>query len=583
MWSHLTPTQLENLADFGIDPQGSARGPGRAEAVAAAEREGHEWVRFDEAQISEVAAFGVEREVAQGEILFSAGDDDPSFFLVLEGEVEIFGLSDGEQVAIAMHSAGHVLGELSLLLGQRPFISAVAASAGRVLVTDPVAFRHLMSTKPEISDVIFREFVARRGIVNAGPGSGAVRIIGTRYSSESMALRSFVNHSQVPHVWIDLDEVDDAATYLTSVGATAHDVPIVITATALLRGATPADLAEVLGVAHHVAPGEISDLVVVGSGPAGLAASIVGAAEGLGTWGYDRANVGGQAGASSRIENYVGFPNGVSGDDLIASAAIQASRLGAVLSAPNDVVGLRVENGYRVVVLADGSEIAARAVIIATGARYRRLDVENLPEFEGAGVYYSTTELEVRVCEEGDTIVIGGGNSAGQAALYLATRARNVTLVIRRGNLTDTMSHYLIERIEADPRIQVRFNTEVTALRGSGHLQGATLSDRKSGESQEVACAGVFCFIGAVAATAWLGDTLLLDDSGFILVDRSLPDSVTESPLFGGREPFPFETSVPGVFAAGDVRSGSLKRVASAVGEGTNAVRSVFDYMATIT
>jgi len=278
----------------------------------------------------------------------------------------------------------------------------------------------------------------------------------------------------------------------------------------------------------------------------------------------------------------VGFPNGISGEELASNAAIQAQRLGARLNAPCEVAGLRVEHGFQVLSLADGSELPARTVIVATGARYQRLSVDDLERFEGAGVYYAATDLEARICSGQPVIVVGGGNSAGQAALYLAQQGSQVSIAIRGNDLTHSMSHYLVERIDADTRIELFTSTEVRALAGDGHLAQVTLEETRSGERRTVACGGLFCFIGADPATEWLGGTLALDPKGFVLTDRSLPDPVKNGPHFATRDPLPFETSVPGVFAVGDVRSGSLKRVAAAVGEGSSAVRSVHDHLATI-
>jgi thioredoxin reductase (NADPH) len=283
----------------------------------------------------------------------------------------------------------------------------------------------------------------------------------------------------------------------------------------------------------------------------------------------DATSIGGQAGSSSRIENYTGFPNGISGEDLTARAAVQAMRLGATLNAPCEVVGLREETGFRVVVLRDGSEIPTRAVIVASGARYRRLEVENLDRFEGAGVYYAATALEARVCEGAPVLVIGGGNSAGQAAIYLAQHNCRVVIAVRRDGLSETMSQYLIERIEADTKIELITGVEVQALSGREHLEQVTLRSTTTAQEREIACTGLFCFIGASPETGWLGAEVLLDDDGFVLTDRQLPEGA------GGSTRLPFETSVPGVFAAGDVRHESMKRVAAAVGEGSSAVRSV--------
>jgi len=354
----------------------------------------------------------------------------------------------------------------------------------------------------------------------------------------------------------------------------------VITPTARFNHATPGEVAEDLGLTYHPLPGFIADLVVVGTGPAGLAAAVYGASEGLSTVSLDSVSQGGQAAASSRIENYVGFPNGVSGQDLVARATIQGMRLGARLNAPCEVVGLKTEHGFHVIELADQSEIPTRAVIIATGARYRRLDVEDLDRFEGAGVYYAATDLEARLCSGSHVVVVGGGNSAGQAAIYLAQQGSVVSIVIRRGGLDETMSEYLISRIDADDRITVHPYTEVRALAGADHVEQVTVEHTPSGQRTTSDCQGLFCFIGAVPATAWLGDQLSLDDAGFVITDRSLPEAIATSAAFADRAPLPFESSVPGVFAAGDVRHDSMKRVAAAVGEGSSAVRSVHDYLA---
>jgi len=373
--------------------------------------------------------------------------------------------------------------------------------------------------------------------------------------------------------------VDDPAVLLASVGARLKDAPVVVTPNATLHRPTPGEFAEQLGMTYHATPGSVVDLVVVGSGPAGLAASVYGASEGLNTISLDATSPGGQAGSSSRIDNYAGFPEGISGRKLTERTTLQAQRLGAHLNAPCEVAGLRLEPGFHVIILADGSEIPCRAVIIASGARYRRLDVDDLDRFEGAGVYYAATDLEARICAGSDVVVVGGGNSAGQAAMYLAEQKCRVSLVIRRDSLEQTMSHYLIARIEADEHIEVLTRTEVRALAGDGHLARVTLEHTPSGRHEMVDCAGLFCFIGAEPATAWLGECVRLDRRGFVLTDRSLPDDATASAAYAGRAPLPFETSLAGVFAAGDVRQGSIKRVAAAVGEGAMAVQQVHRYL----
>ncbi len=532
--------------------------------------------------LAELRQFGTVRPVEVGDEVYSAGDHDYDFIVVLDGAVEIRRAGPDGEFVLATHTAGNFLGELNMLTGQRAYVTARVKERGSVLALDREQFREVMSRFPLLSNVVFGAFQARREILRSGEGATAIRILGSRFSPEAIALRSFANRSRLPHAWIDLEDADDPRVLLASVGAQLKDAPVVVTPNAMLRRPTPGEFAEHLGMTYHATPGSVVDLIVVGSGPAGLAASVYGASEGLSTISLDAVAIGGQAGASSRIENYVGFPNGVSGEELTQAAAIQAMRLGARLNAPCEVAGLRLEPGFHVIVLADGSEIPCRAVIVASGARYRRLAVDGLERFEGAGVYYAATDLEARICAGSDVVVIGGGNSAGQAAIYLAQQRCNVSLVIRRDSLADTMSHYLTERIDADDHIELRTRAEVRSLDGDGHLARVTLEQTASGGRDTIDCAGLFCFIGAEPVTAWLGDCVALDRSGFVLTDRSLPDDVLASVEFAARAPLPFETSLPGVFAVGDVRAGSIKRVAAAVGEGSSAVRSVHEYLATI-
>lgn len=525
------------------------------------------------AEIAEMARFGREKAVSAGELLFAPGDDSTQLFVVLEGEVEIVRRDTAEASVIASYGPGGFVGELTLLTGQRRFLTARVTRSGRVLVIEQAEFRRLMSVRPALAETIFRALVARREILRSGEGAQAIRIVGSRYSPEAMRLRAFAEHSRLAHTWIDVEDAEDVDQLFRSLGLSPQDSPAVLTPTETLRHATPAMLAEHLGLAFRPKPGYIFDLVVIGSGPAGLAAAVYGASEGLSTVGLDAVTTGGQAGASSRIENFMGFPNGISGGDLTARAAVQALRLGARLNAPSEVVGLKDDVGFHVIRLSDGSEIAARAVIVASGASYRRLDVEDLSRFEGAGVYYAATDLEARVCAGSGVLVVGGGNSAGQAAIYLAQHNCKVKIAIRGDDLARSMSQYLIERIEADPKIDLLTGVEVQRLVGAEHLEEASVRHTDTGAMETVICTGLFCFIGAIPATGWLSESVLLDRDGFILTDRQLPASSTVSPL-------PFETSVPGIFAAGDVRHGSLKRVAAAVGEGSSAVRSVHERLA---
>jgi thioredoxin reductase (NADPH) len=537
---------------------------------------------FDDDALAELAGFGHQRSIASGEVLFSPGGDLPDFFVILEGEVELVRVDDEGETVIATFPAGQFVGGLGLLTGQRLYLTARAKRSGSVLAIDRSEFRRLMSSKPALADVIFGALVARRQFLGASEAARAVRIVGSRHSPDAMALRSFATRARLAYTWIDLDDADDVDAVLASMGLRPTDTPVVVTPTAVLRHPSPVDLAAEFGLTYQPVPGRVFDLVIVGTGPAGLAASVSGASEGLDTVCLDAVGAGGQAGASSRIENYAGFPSGISGGELTARTTLQAQRLGALLASPAEVTALRLEQGFHVVVLTNESEIACRSVIVATGARYRRLDVDGLERFEGAGVYYAATELEARVCRGGDVIVVGGGNSAGQAAIYLGEQGSHVCLAIRGSDLHAGMSRYLIDRIEVDPRIEVLTNTEVRALEGEEYLERVTLEHTPTGQQHTVSCSGLFCFIGAEAATAWLDGTVALDPEGFVLTDRSIPKAALVDPVFASRDPLPFETSAPGVFAVGDVRHGSIKRVAAAVGEGSSAVRSVYEHLETL-
>ncbi|MFN8023705.1 MAG: FAD-dependent oxidoreductase [Acidimicrobiales bacterium] len=530
-------------------------------------------------QIDRIRAFGDEVAVETGTLLFVEGQRSYDFIVILSGAVAIVGrnLERSSEVRIARHTPGRFLGELSLLTGERTTLAARADEDGTVVLRiTPDRFRELMSTEPEVADIVFTAFVARREVLRRGAGATVIRIIGSRFSARAVELESFARRQRLAHQWIDLDDpsVDDIEVLLASVGVTTRDTPVVVTPTAVLRHPTVGQLAEHLGVAFRPSPGRVRDLVVVGAGPAGLAAGVYGASEGLDTLVVDGHGVGGQAGASSRIENYFGFPNGLSGSDLVESGALQAQRLGATINAPCRVSAIRVEADHFVLDIGEG-EVATRAVILATGVSYRKLEVPDLARYENAGVFYAATDLEARVCGGSHVVVVGGGNSAGQAAVFLAQRGSTVSIVLRRDNLAETMSKYLIDRIMANPQISVLPYTQVTALHGEASLTAVdltTVAADGSRSTRTVEATGVFSFIGASADTGWLGGLVVVDDDGFVLTDHDLPPA--------SHAALAFETSQPGIFAVGDVRHGSMKRVAAAVGEGSSAVRSVHQRLA---
>ena len=533
---------------------------------------------LDADQVATLDALGSRRQVGAGEILYREGDAAYDFYVVLSGEVEIVTGSGEHEQVIVRHGPGRFLGELNLLTGMRVFVTARVARAGEVLVVPAAQLRHVIATQPALSDVILAALIARRTVLLGG-ASAAIRVIGSRFSPETRRIREFLSRTRIPHAWLDPDRADDVEALLREFAVESNELPVVIATGSLLRRPTVGQLAEFLGITVANLPDRCFDLVVVGAGPAGLAAAVYGASEGLTTLGVESLAVGGQAGSSSRIENYLGFPTGISGGDLTQRAVVQAEKFGAALTSPCAATGLREHGGHLVVRLADGTEVAGRAVIVASGARYRRLDAAGLDELEGKGVYYAATEAEARQCTPDPVVVVGGGNSAGQAALFLADSGSPVTIVIRRSDLNANMSRYLVDRILEHPHIDVKTNTHVEQLEGTDELERVILAgpDGKTA----VACGALFSFIGADPASDWLSGCAALDDHGFVLTDRLLTDEDLDARWDAlGRRPLPFETSHPGLFAVGDVRSGSTKRVAAAVGEGSAAVRSVHEYLA---
>ena len=534
--------------------------------------------QLDDAELAALRPLGVRRAVSAGEYLYREGDTGYDFYVVLSGAVEIVVNPDGKQRVIARHSPGGFLGELNLLTGQRVFVSARVAEPGEVQAVPREALRRVIATNASLSDKILAAFLARRAMLLTG-ASSAIRVIGSRFSPDSSRVREFLVRNRIPHDWLDPDADSDVERLLREFDIAPRDLPVVIVSGKVLRRPTPGVLAEYLGLTIGAMPDGGFDLIVVGAGPAGLAAAVYGASEGLRTLVLEMVAVGGQAGASSRIENYLGFPTGISGGDLTQRAIIQAQKFGASLSSPCTVASIREEAGHFVLRLSNGTDPQGRAIIVASGARYKRLDAVGLERFESRGVYYAATELEARACAGSPAVVAGGGNSAGQAALFLANAGSAVTIVIRGPDLAASMSRYLVDRIEADQRIVVRRNTRIVALEGDEFLRGVRISG--PGGEETLASTALFSFIGAEPASQWLSGFAALDGRGFVLTDRSLGREHLIGPWEAlGRAPFPFETSHPGLFAVGDVRSGSTKRVAAAVGEGSAAVRSVHDYLA---
>lgn len=532
--------------------------------------------RLSEEQLARLRSYGEPDQLEVGQNAFTAGDPTYELIVVESGAVAVIrpATANAPEASLITYLPGGFAGELGLLTGQYTYLTARALEPTRIHRISLTQLRRLMARDVELGDLILAAFLARRRRLEAGPGARALQILGSEMDPSALALRRYAARRTLIHAWLDADSVE-GQSLMRAAELTSEDLPAAIAPDRTLRRATPATLSEHLGLSHRPAGDKPCDLVVVGAGPAGLAATVYAASEGLRTTLLDAAGPGGQAAASPRIENYLGFPNGVSGAQLTENAGVQALKFGAQISTPCEVAALDTHGEHLAVVLSDGSRIDSRAVIVATGARYRTLPLENWHMFEGAGIYYAATELEARACEGQPVIVIGGANSAGQAALFLASSDRLVTLVIRGGDLSAKMSQYLVERVNAHPRIEVKSETELARLEGDHVLERVTLAHRPSGTEDSRPCAAVFCFIGAEPATGWLSG-VAKDRSGFVRTDVQLtPDHLDATWAALRRAPLPFETSIPAVFAAGDVRHGSIKRVAAAVGEGASAVSSV--------
>ena len=533
---------------------------------------------LDDAEIAALEPYGTRRVARAGEYLYRAGDADYDFYVVLSGLVEAVLSIDGEEQVIVQHGPGRFLGELNLLTGLRVFVSARVVETSEVLQIPVETFRRIIATQPHLSEKILVTFMARRNELLTGARS-VNRVIGSQFSPDVLQLREFLSRTRIPYEWLDPDADPHVEEILEQFGVEASDLPVVISSDTVLRRATPGSLADHLGLTVDRLPERCFDLVIVGGGPAGLAAAVYGASEGLRTLGVDMVAPGGQAGTSSLIENYFGFPVGVSGGELAQRGFVQAEKFGAQLTTPCEAVGLKEKAGHLVVLLSDGTEVAGRAVIAATGAHYRRLEVDRIREFEAKGVYYAATELEARQCAGSPVVVVGGGNSAGQAAVFLADKGSSVAVVIRRPELSASMSGYLVRRLESHPRIDVLTESHVVGLEGDQVLDSVQIAG--PGGPVGRPCSALFSFIGADPQSGWLASCAALDEHGFVLTDRALtPELLGEVWATLGRAPLPYETSHPGLFAVGDLRSGSAKRVATAVGEGSAAVRAIHEYLA---
>jgi thioredoxin reductase (NADPH) len=535
------------------------------------------------AQIDRIRPGSKLRRVEPGEILFRPGDTGVPFFVFLSGSMEIVQPDvTGERLVTTHHRAGAFTGELSMISGQRCLVLGRVTELGDLLELSPEALRSLIARDAELSEIIMRAFILRR-LALITNHLGNVILMGSRHSAATLRLCEFLGRNGHPYTYVDLDTDKMSQELLDRFAVNLADVPIVICdARTVLRNPSIQQLAECLGLNVSVDSTQVRDLIIVGAGPAGLGAAVYAASEGLDVLLAETEAPGGQAGSSSKIENYLGFPTGVSGQELASRAISQAQKFGAKMMVAHSVVKLNCDRRPYKLVLDDGSTLSSRAIVIATGARYNKPPIADLKKFEGQGVYYGATYIESQLCGDEDVIVVGGGNSAGQAAVFLSQTARKVYMLVRSGGLAETMSRYLIQRISENPAIELHFNTELESLNGYAQLERVGWIDKSTRQTSSHEIRHVFIMAGASPRTDWLRGCVAMDDKGFILTGRDL-DGTSESPVWPlARAPQMLETSLPGVFAVGDVRSGNVKRVASAVGEGAISVHLVHRALAEV-
>lgn len=518
------------------------------------------------------------RKVKTGELLFEPGDTNLPFFVLLSGAMEIVQPTLRGELEIVNHVPGEFTGEISMVSGQRCLVRGRVTEPGEFLELSNDALRALIARDAELSEIFMRAFILRR-IALISRGLGNVILMGSQHSADTLRLREFLSRNGYPYTFVDLDTDTTSQDLLDRFQVKISDIPVVIcNSRDVLRNPSTQKLADCLGLNASIDTGQVRDVVIVGAGPAGLAAAVYAASEGLDSLVLEVEAPGGQAGSSSKIENYLGFPTGVSGQELAARAITQAQKFGAKMMVGHGVVRLDCSRSPYRVFLDSGEAIATRAIIISTGAQYNKPNISNLKKFEGLGVYYGATYIESQLCGDEEVIVVGGGNSAGQAAAFLSQTARRVHMLIRSGNLSATMSRYLIQRICENPKIEMHYRTEIVALEGDKHLERVTWRDDAAERTSTHDIHHVFVMAGASPRTDWLERCVALDKNGFILTGRDLDQLNGSAPMASwklDRKPLMLETSLPAVFAVGDVRSGNVKRVASAVGEGAIAVNLV--------
>jgi len=539
---------------------------------------------LDAEQLALLSRYGQERPTTAGQVLFREGDRAYDFIVVLSGAVSVVDHEAGAVRELGTLGPGRFVAELNILTGERVFVTAVVREPGSVLVVPVDRLQEVITQNQDLSDVIVQVALRRRQwFVQQRVG---LRIIGSRTSPDARRLQEFAARNRLLHVWVDLDTDPAAGAVLAQQGLGPGDAPVVLMRGGeVLRNPSNSQLARAAGLGTGAVPPKTFDVAVVGSGPAGLAASVYGASEGLATAAIDSMAVGGQIGTTSRIENYLGFPVGVSGEEFAERSLVQALRFGTTLLVPRTATGLTPHGDDYVIRLEGGDELAARTVIIATGVTYRQLDAAGLDRFEGTGVFYTPLDGRDQIMPGDAVVIVGGGNSAGQAATSLADNGHPVTIVIRGEGLAASMSQYLIDRITRHPAITIMSRSAVREVDGTGRLERVTVEDLTTSARRTLATAALFVLIGAEAHTQWLAESIELDSHGFIVTGPDLNGQARTAPAWEklGRDPYLLETSLPGLFAAGDVRSRSVKRVASAVGEGSIAIRFANEHLSSRT
>jgi thioredoxin reductase (NADPH) len=527
------------------------------------------------AQIRRIAARGQMRAMERGEVLYEQGDSAASFFVVASGELEVVRPSGAVETLVTIHGSGQFTGEVGTLSGRRTLFRVRATKPGKVIELDRQHMLALMQSDAELGEILTRAFILRR-VELVAAGVGDVVLIGSTHSADTLRIKEFLMRNGHPYSYIDLERDPDVQNLLDSFHLAASEIPVVICrGKVVLRNPSKQQIADCLGFNESIDQTHVRDLVVIGAGPSGLAAAVYGASEGLDILMLETSSPGGQAGSSSKIENYLGFPTGISGQELAARAYNQAQKFGAEMLIAKGT-RLVCDSKPYVVEVENGARIPARTVVIATGAEYRRPPLKNLSRFEGAGVYYGATFVEAQLCGGEEVIVVGGGNSAGQAAVFLAETTKRVHMLIRSAGLAESMSRYLIRRIEQTPTIVLRPHSEIEALEGGNHLESVHWQNNQTGQVEEHNIRHVFVMTGADPNTRWLDGCVALDAKGFIKTGPDLlPEDLSAARWPLARPPYLLETSLPGVFAVGDVRGGSIKRVASAVGEGSIAISFV--------